>query len=639
MDSQTERKGIRYLSGTALAALGVVFGDIGTSPLYALKECFAVHHGHTEGLEPNSGNVLGILSMIIWTLTLIVSIKYVVFVMRADHKGEGGIMALVSLALSNQSNRPRQTLVLVLLGIFGASLLYGDGMITPAISVLSAVEGLREVKSLGVGIDPWIVPITIAILIGLFSVQRFGTAGVAKIFGPVTLIWFVTLAALGIHGIVSYHPGVIAAVSPYYAWEFVTRHAAQAIPVMGSVFLAVTGAEALYADMGHFGLKPIRLGWWFVVMPALVLNYLGQGALIISGAVPGAHLNPFFKLAPAWASIPLVVLATVATVIASQALITGAFSITMQGIQLGYLPRIRIMHTSKDERGQIYMPSVNWFLMFACIGLVLAFRSSNNLAAAYGIAVTMTMLITSCLFAFVARNLWGWSLLKASLICVTFILVEGLFAYANLLKFVDGGWFPILVGIVIFTIMTTWKKGRTLLREKIAAGLLPLTDFVKDLKAGSSVTRVSGTAVFMAGNPSVTPLALLHNLKHNKVLHKRVIFLSVVTETVPHVDKKDRATIENLGEGCWSIIGRYGYMEEPNVTEVLEITKTVGFGCEVNQCTFFLSRETIVAGAKPSMPLWRAKIFGLLSKNAQPATAFFRLPPNRVVELGMQIEF
>ncbi len=639
MDSSPDLKDNKYLAATALAALGVVFGDIGTSPLYALKECFAAHHGHLTGLDPTRGNVLGILSMVIWTLTVIVSIKYVMFVMRADHKGEGGIMALVSLALTSKENRSKHTLVLILMGIFGAALLYGDGMITPAISVLSAVEGLREVNSLAGVIDPWIVPITIGILIALFAVQRFGTAGVAKIFGPLTLAWFLTLAVLGIHGIVRYDTGVLVAFSPNYAWDFVAHHSTEAIPVMGSVFLAVTGAEALYADMGHFGLKPIRLGWWFVVMPSLIINYLGQGALILSGSVKDAHTSPFFKLAPDWALIPLVILATIATIIASQALITGAYSITMQAIQLGYLPRIRIMHTSKNERGQIYMPSVNWFLMVACIALVLAFKSSGALAAAYGIAVTLTMLITTFLFYFVARNLWGWSRLKACLICAPFLTIEGVFAYANLLKFIDGGWVPILVGVVIFTLMTTWKKGRTILREKIAAGLLPLADFVKDLKGGSSVTRVNGTAVFMAGNPSVTPLALLHNLKHNKILHKRVIFLSVVTETVPHVDKKERATIENLGEGCWSIIGRYGYMEEPNVTEILEITKTVGFGCEVNQCTFFLSRETIVPGTKPSMPMWRAKIFGLLSKNAQSATAFFRLPPNRVVELGMQIEF
>lgn len=637
MDTSEDRKDLKYLAATALGALGVVFGDIGTSPLYALKECFSDHHA----LPRDPANVLGVLSMIIWTLTLIVSVKYVMFVMRADHKGEGGIMTLVHLALSNEENRSRRKVALVLMGIFGAALLYGDGIITPAISVLSAVEGLSEVKSISHSIDPWIVPITIVILIGLFAVQRFGTGGVAKVFGPIMILWFATLAILGLRGVILYDSSVLVAFSPLYAWDFLAHHAGAAIPVMGSVFLAVTGAEALYADMGHFGLKPIRLAWWVLVMPALVLNYLGQGAMILSGKVEGAHLNPFFKLAPdsMWASVPLVILATLATVIASQALISGAYSITMQAIQLGYLPRIRILHTSKDERGQIYMPSVNWFLMVACIGLVIAFKSSGNLAAAYGIAVSLTMLITTFLFYFIARNLWGWSLGRACLICTPFLLIEGVFAYANFLKFLDGGWFPLLVGLGIFTLMTTWKRGRTILREKIAAGLLPLADFVKELKGGVSVTRVGGTAVFMAGNPTVTPLALLHNIKHNKVLHKRVIFLSVVTETEPHVEPARRATITDLGEGCWSIIGRYGFMEEPNVAEVLEITKSVGFECPVNQCTFFLSRETIIPGAKPSMPLWRSKIFGVMSKNAQSATAFFRLPPNRVVELGMQVEF
>ena len=659
MDSPAERKDPKYLAGMALAALGVVFGDIGTSPLYALKECFSKHYG----LAPSPDNVLGVLSMIIWTLTMIVSVKYVMFVMRADHKGEGGIMTLVHLALSNEENRSKHKVALVLMGIFGAALLYGDGIITPAISVLSAIEGLMEIPALAPsllvdahsqvvldahgeavmhgGILPWIVPITMVILVGLFAVQRFGTGGVAKIFGPVMLLWFSTLALLGIRGILVYDAGVLAAFSPHYAWNFLTGNPAQALPVMGSVFLAATGAEALYADMGHFGLKPIRLGWLAVAMPALMLNYLGQGAMILSGKVADAHTAPFFKLAPdsLWASVPLVALATLATVIASQALITGAYSITMQAIQLGYLPRIRILHTSKDERGQIYIPSVNWFLMVACIGLVLAFKSSSNLAAAYGIAVTLTMLITTFLFYFIARNLWGWGWAKAMLICTPFVILESLFAYANLLKIVDGGWFPLLVGLGVFTLMTTWKRGRTILREKIAAGLLPLGDFVRELKGGASVTRVGGTAVFMAGNPNVTPLALLHNIKHNKVMHKRVIFLSIVTETVPHVEPSRRATITNLGEGCWSIIGHYGFLEVPHVSEVLEVTKSVGFECPVNQCTFFLSRETIVPGAKRSMPLWRSTIFGVMSKNAQSATAFFRLPPNRVVELGMQVEF
>lgn len=640
MDSHSERKGLKYVAVSALAALGVVFGDIGTSPLYALKECFSPHtamvaHG---AAGPAASDVLGIVSLILWTIIAIVSVKYVVFVMRADHKGEGGIMALVSLAGEGASESKRRV-VLLLLGIFGAALLYGDGIITPAISVLSAVEGLREVDAVKHHIgDGVVVSITIAILIGLFAFQRFGTAGVARIFGPVMLLWFTALGLLGLRGLYVYGPGVIAAFNPVHGARFLVDHVsnghgASVLAVMGSVFLAVTGAEALYADMGHFGLRPIRAGWWVMVMPCLMLNYLGQGSMLM--ASPEAHTNPFFKLAPEWASVPLVLLATAATVIASQALITGAYSITMQAIQLGYLPRIRILHTSKHERGQIYMPAVNWFLMIACIGLVLQFRNSGALAAAYGIAVTLTMLITTFLFYSIARRRWGWSTAKTSLVCAPFLLVEGVFAFANLLKFMDGGWFPILVGLAIFTLMTTWKKGRSILREKLAAALLPLDAFVSDVK-NSKVTRVSGTAVFMSGNVHATPLALLHNLKHNKVLHKRVIFLSVVTETVPHVEKERRASVEDLGEGCWRIVGRYGYMEEPDVQEVLEITKTVGFECPMTQCTFFLSRETIIAGS--AMPVWRSKIFSLLSKNALPATAFFRLPPNRVIELGMQIE-
>ncbi|MDR2981680.1 MAG: potassium transporter Kup [Puniceicoccales bacterium] len=630
---QNKRTDTKYTLGLSLGALGVVFGDIGTSPLYAMKECYAESH-----IMPTPENILGILSLIIWTLAVIVTGKYVLLVMRADHKGEGGIMALVSLAFFKEKKSSSLRTVLVLLGVFGAALLYGDGMITPAISVLSAVEGLQEVNS---GLSPWILPITVSILVALFAVQKIGTGKVGKIFGPVMLLWFLTLGAMGVYGLCVHTWKPLLAFSPYYAIQFLTTHPLmESLPVMGAVFLAVTGAEALYADMGHFGLKPIRWAWCFLAMPMLVLNYLGQGALLLAapeGRVAEMAAHPFFKLAPAPLILPLVILATLATVIASQALITGTYSITMQAIQLGFLPRLKIAHTSRMERGQIYMAPVNWFLMVCCVGLVLAFQSSGNLAAAYGIAVTMTMLITTILFFFVMKDIWKWSAWKCVAICVPFACIELVFFFSNALKVGHGGWFPILVGLGIFVLMTTWRRGRHVLHERLKTTFLPLDLFLADLKQ-SNIHRVPGTAIFMSGNANVTPLALLHNLKHNRVLHKRVIILSILTEAVPHIDSEERASIVDLGDGFYKILGHYGYMEEPDVMEVLSVSEKCGFKCNINEITFFLSRETIIHAEKPAMPIWREKIFALLNRNALPATAFFKLPPNRVVELGMQIE-
>lgn len=614
-----------------VGALGVVFGDIGTSPLYAFKECFGSHAGH-ERLPLIEGNVLGILSLIIWTLAVIVALKYVTFVMRADNKGEGGIMALLSLAFPKMDTSRKSEWILICVGLVGASLLFGDGVITPAISVLSAVEGLKQVSP---NLDHYVIPITMGILVSVFAVQRFGTGKVGVVFGPITALWFIVLAVLGVTNIVS-HPGVFAAFNPLLGINFLTTHGFNGFLLMGSVFLSVTGAEALYADMGHFGLKPIRRGWFCLVLPALLLNYLGQGALVLEH---GTSIdNPFFDLAPAWAQLPLVILATAATVIASQALISGTYSITMQAIQLGYLPRMKIEHTSHSERGQIYLPAINWALMLACLWLVVTFRSSTNLAAAYGIAVSLTMLVTTLLFFFVTNNLWKWPLWKSLLICVPFGIIEIVFVAANGVKIFDGGWFPLAVGAVIFTLMTTWKRGRIILGAKLRESTLPLADFLSSDVSSGRIHRVGGTAVFLSGNPGGTPLALLHNLKHNKVLHQRVIILNVITEVMPFMDEDRRLALTDLGQGFYRLVGRYGYMEEPDVRELLNGCATCGLCCDPMQATFFLSRETVVPSDIPGMALWREHLFAVMSRNALPATAFFHLPPNRVIELGIQVE-
>ncbi len=618
------------LAGLTLAALGVVYGDIGTSPLYALRECFDKDHG----VEPTRAHVMGILSLILWALILIVSIKYIVFVMRADNKGEGGILALMALAFPEA--RPGRTSArlcsfMVGMGLFGSALLYGDGMITPAVSVLGAVEGL-DVATPRLG--PYVVTISVIILVGLFSCQRAGTGTVGRVFGPIMLVWFFLISTLGIAGILR-EPAVLGAINPIHGFRFLFHGGWVGFVVLGSVFLAVTGGEALYADMGHFGARPIRLAWFIVVLPSLMLNYFGQGALRIQH--PEAAVNPFYKLAPTWSLYPLVGLATAAAVIASQALISGAFSLSMQAIQLGYLPRLQIDHTSAQERGQIYMPQVNWTLMVAAVALVIGFQTSSNLAAAYGIAVTLTMMATTVLFYFVTHRLWNWPLWQSIAVSGTALVIEGSFFGANAIKILHGGWFPLLIGAILFTVMTTWKTGRRLLWNRIRDAALPVDQFLGSLDRREPM-RVKGTAVYLAGSSDGTPIALLHNLKHNKVLHERVIFLTILVAEDPRVRRDDRVQIEELRHGFWRVRARFGFMEEPNVMEVLRLCDGMGLQIKEQEATFFLSRETIIPVKKSGMMLWRERLFALLSRNAQSATTFFRLPAGRVVELGMQVE-
>jgi len=617
------------LPALTIAALGVVYGDIGTSPLYAMKECFLP--GSSHSVPPTPENVLGVLSLIFWSLALIVSVKYLAFVMRASNKGEGGILALMSLAFPDREKPRRLRAILMGCGVFGAALLYGDGMITPAISVLSAIEGLNVATT---AFENFILPITVAVLVGLFSIQRIGTGRVGAMFGPVMVVWFIVLTVLGIKGILE-KPGVIAAINPWHGLNFLLTAGHQGFVVIGSVFLVVTGGEALYADMGHFGIKPIRLAWFGMVLPALFINYLGQGALLLTN--PDAAANPFYLLAPKWSLYPLVALSTAATVIASQALISGAYSLTMQAIQLGYLPRMHIRHTSRDERGQIYIPHVNWALMLACIGLVLGFRSSTNLAAAYGIAVTLTMLVTTMLFYFAARRMWGWTRFKAAAVCCVFFAVELAFFGSNALKIAHGGWFPLVAGAGIFAIMATWKTGRRLVWERIKDATLPRDLFIADIQANPP-QRVPGTAIFMAGNPNGTPVALLHNLKHNKILHERNILLTIVTEEEAHVPEAERVQVEQLPAGFQRVVGRYGFMEEPHILKLLADAPIGGGPIDLAKTTFFLSRETILDTGKARLWRWRKWLFAVLARNAQTATSYFGLPANRVVELGMQVE-
>ncbi len=618
----------RYLAVLTLSALGVVYGDIGTSPLYAFKECF----GSASSLAVTRDNVLGILSLIFTSLVLIVSVKYLGMVMRASNKGEGGILALMSLAFPERSPKTgRRRALLIGLGVFGAALLYGDGMITPAISVLSAIEGIHVATP---ALDHFIIPLTIVTLVGLFAAQSRGTGQVGAVFGPVMIVWFVVIGMLGIGGIMRY-PEVLYALNPWLGVKFLFQGGWQGFVVLGSVFLAVTGAEALYADMGHFGVRPIRIAWFCVVLPGLFLNYLGQGALVLHD--PASIANPFYLLAPRWALYPLVGLATAATVIASQALISGAFSLTLQAVQLGYLPRIAVKHTSSQERGQIYIPHVNWFLLAACTGLVLGFRSSTNLASAYGIAVTLTMITTTLLFYFAARRLWHWSAWHAGIVCGIFLILETVFFAANLLKVLHGGWFPLVMGLVIFTLMATWKRGRQLIWDKLRPAAMPLEMFLNG-DTVDKIARVPGTAVFMSGNPDGTPIALLHNLKHNKILHQRNLLLTLVTEEVPQVNPAKRYQVEKLGAGFQRIIAHYGFMEEPNVPELLAAAPLDGAPFNLHSTTFFLSREAVALAKSKRMSLWRQWLFAVMSRNAQSANSFYRIPPNRVIELGMQIE-
>jgi KUP system potassium uptake protein len=618
----------RYLLTLSLVALGVVYGDIGTSPLYAIRECF---HG-PHSIAPTQEHVLGVLSLIFWALVIVISIKYLVFVLRADNQGEGGILALTALATpikpSGRSERP----MLVLIGIFGAALLYGDGIITPAISVLGAMEGLSVATP---GLQPFIVPITIVILVGLFVFQSRGTAAVGKVFGPVTLLWFTVLAVLGLIQIVR-HPAVLVGLSPIHAVTFFLETGWHGYLVLGSVFLVVTGGEALYADMGHFGTRPIRIVWFAIVLPALLLNYFGQGALLLEN--PAAAENPFYRLAPFWAIYPMILLAVAAAVIASQAVISGAYSQTMQAVQLGFSPRIRIDHTSPREFGQIYISGVNWALMMGCILIVLAFRTSSNLAAAYGVAVTSTMVITTLLLYVVARERWHWNRATAVVLAAVFLIVDLAFFGANIIKVAQGGWLPLMLAALVYTVMTTWKAGRRILGARIRSQARSLDDFLHELRR-QPVTRVPGTAIFMNGTASRTPAALRHNLEHNKVLHERVVFVTVKTLQVPHVPASQRIEMEDFGGGLYRARVYYGFMEDPDIPQALEEAAKHGFTpAELNDTTYFLGRQTIIASRRSGLARWREKLFARMARNATTATKYFGIPPDRVVELGEQIE-
>jgi KUP system potassium uptake protein len=616
----------RRLLPLTLTTIGVVYGDIGTSPLYALRECFFGSHSVPATHE----NVLGVLSLIIYSLLLVISVKYIAIVMRADNQGEGGILALTALIPQRPEDRGRWSL-LVLLGIFGAALLYGDGMITPAITVLGAIEGLKLATPL---FDSYVVPVAVAILVIVFSIQRHGTHRVGRLFGPIMVVWFVVIAVLGVISLMR-QPQVLGAVDPRYALSFFREHGLHGFAVLGAVFLVVTGGEALYADMGHFGKRPIRIAWFALVLPALLLNYFGQGALLLSH--PDAIAQPFFLLAPAWALVPLVLLATAAAIIASQALISGAFSLTQQAIQLGYSPRLDIQHTSHHEMGQVYVPQVNWALMLSTILIVIGFGSSTALAAAYGIAVTLTMVITAMLLHVVATERWGWHPAVASLVTGVFLTIDLAFFGANALKIAHGGWLPLVIGGLLFTLMTTWKTGRQIVATRLTARAIPLEDFLSSVEH-SRPARVPGTAVFMTAQPQGTPPALAHNLRYNKVLHAHVVTLMITTQPVPHVPPDEQVSVRPLGQGVFDVRVRLGFMEDPNVPEALTNACGKGLTLDEDDVTYFLGRETLIVTSAPGMAMWRERLFVLMARNAVRAPTFFRLPPERVVELGVQVE-
>jgi KUP system potassium uptake protein len=615
-----------------LTALGVVYGDIGTSPLYAMKECFF----GTHSVPPTHDNVLGVLSLIIYALVLVISVKYVGIVMRADNQGEGGILALTALVPGRGGQRGASARlamgrpILIALGIFGTALLYGDGMITPAISVLGAVEGLEVATPL---FTHYLVPITVVILVGLFAIQKFGTHRVGGLFGPLVIVWFATIAVLGIVWIAR-EPVVLEAFDPRHAIRFFGTTGFAGFAVLGAVFLAVTGGEALYADMGHFGRHPIRLAWFGLVLPALLLNYLGQGALLL---IDPTVEHPFFRLAPQWALLPLVGIATAAAIIASQALISGSFSITRQAIQLGLAPRLDVEHTSAKEIGQIYVPQVNWGLMFATVIIVIGFKTSGAIAAAYGIAVTLTMIITVLLLYIVMTERWHWNKAASITVMLLFLTIDVAFFGANALKVVQGGWVTLAVAALIFTLMTTWRTGRRLVAERLTARAIPLDAFMKTVE-DVKPARVPGTAVFMTAQPSGTPPALAHNVRYNKVLHDTVVVLTVSTAQVPHVPGDDRLSVQPLGHGLFNVRIQYGFMEDPNVPDALIQARAMGLPLDTDDVTYFLGRETIIVTRRRGMAIWREKLFVLMARNAVRATAFFRLPPERVVELGVQVE-
>jgi KUP system potassium uptake protein len=610
----------------AVGAIGIVFGDIGTSPLYAFRETFAGHHK----LSLDHAHIMGVTSLMFWSMMVVVTIKYVAIIMRADNKGEGGSLALLAL-ISSKAQTKRWTAGIVLLGVFATSLFYGDSMITPAVSVLSAVEGLAVAQP---GMAHFVLPIAIAILIFLFAIQQSGTARVGLFFGPIMLFYFLTIALLGAFSVAK-SPEVLWAFSPTYAVEFFLLDPVRAFLALGSVVLAVTGAEALYADMGHFGRKPIGMSWLCFVLPALILNYMGQAALLTRDGAQALE-SPFYLLAPVWLQLPLVILATAAAVIASQAVISGAFSVTQQAIQLGFVPRLRIEHTSAATAGQIYIPLINWMLMTMVIILVLFFRTSSNLTSAYGIAVTGAMTIDTCLLAVVLFRLWHWPKWAAIPLLGLFFLVDGAYLTANLTKIPDGGWFPLLVGLIVFTILTTWAKGRHLMMARLREAAMPIKVFISS--AATSATRVPGTAVFMTSSADGVPHALLHNLKHNKVLHERIILLTVKIADVPFVRQAERVKLEHLGHGFHRLVLRYGFMEEPDVPAALALVTGCGDKFKMMDTSFFLARQTLLASSKPGMAIWREKLFAWMLRNAESAMEFFRLPTNRVVEVGSQVE-
>jgi len=619
--------GGRRASGLALlslTALGIVYGDIGTSPLYAIRECFFGPHR----VPVTEANILGVLSLVFWTLIIVVTVKYQVYVIRADNRGEGGILALMALVRSHFAS-PRRRWLAVSLGLFGAALLYGDGMITPAISVMGAVEGLEVAAP---ALEHWVVPISVVILVGLFLFQRRGTAGVGAVFGPVIFVWFVTIAVLGVWGIVR-EPGVLKAVNPLYAASFFAANGFAGFLVLGAVFLVATGGEALYADLGHFGVLPIQIDWFTLVGPALLLNYFGQGALLL--ADPEAAHNPFYRLAPSWGVVPLLVLATMAAIIASQAIISGSFSLTRQAVQLGYLPRLEILHTSATHIGQIYVPTVNRALMLGTIALVVGFGSSSNIAGAYGVAVSTTMVITTLLAYFVARRVWGWSAWAAGALTAAFLAVDLMFFGANIIKVAAGGWLPLVVAAAIFALMTTWHRGGVLLVESVGKPDLTVEELLEQV-AKHAITRVPGTAVFLTGDPSGTPKGLMHNLKHNKVIHHQNIFLTVHNEDIPYVSEEERVSVEDLGQRFYRVIGRYGFMEDPDVPDVLSRAGEA-MKLEIRMPTFVISRNAVLPSKKPPMARWRESLFILLMRNALRPTQFFRIPPNQVVEIGRQV--
>jgi KUP system potassium uptake protein len=625
VSSATPSRSPAAIAALTLGALGVVYGDIGTSPLYALKEVF--HGGHVP-VTPR--NVLGVLSLIFWTLTIIVSVKYVLLILRADNNGEGGLIAMLALATHAVQERPTLRGRLMIVGMFGTAVFYGDGIITPSISVLSAVEGLKVVAP---RLEPVVIPVTLVVLTGLFAVQRFGTGGIGKAFGPITLVWFFVLVALGLPQVLA-HPGVLAALDPRYAIGFFIEHRFVAFVALGAVVLCVTGGEALYADLGHFGKLPIRLAWYSLVMPALVINYFGQGALLLSD--PAAVVNPFYLLAPAWATLPLVLLATAATVIASQALITAAFSVTKQAVQLGLLPRLRIKHTSVRDTGQIYVPFVNWGLYVFIVLAVVLFGSSSNLASAYGIAVTLDMTITTVMTFYVIRHGWKYPLALSVLATGVFFIIDVTFFASNMLKLVAGGWFPLVIGGAMFTLMLTWKQGRSILSHRLRDDAIELKSFLEAVFVNPPI-RVSGTAVFLVAEPGITPNALLHNLKHNKVLHEQNLFVTVTHHDVPWVGLDKRVSVEPLGHHCWQVTLNFGFKNDPDVPEALAQLAGRGIQADEMETSYFLSRDIVIPTFGQGMAMWREKLFASMHRNAAAAADFLNLPTNRVVELGAKV--